>query len=254
MKKYSVQQLAKMAGVSVRTLHVYDQKKLLSPATRTDAGYRLYGEAELLRLQQILFYKTLDFPLEAIRKLLDKPDFNMIRALEQHRTALQNRQTQIEAMLATIDKTVHFLKEKNKMTHEELYEGFPKDKAEAYRREAIEKYGSEAVEQSENSLKNMGKAGFEALKSEQEAIAIKLLALMYDDPASEKVQAAVARHYAIIRQFWGTAGSPDKQAEAYAGLGQLYVSDERFTMVDGKPNPEFAQFLSKAMEIFADTL
>ena len=78
--KYSVKQLARLAGVSVRTLHVYDEMELLVPRDRSDAGYRYYGEAELLRLQQILFYKELDFPLKQIGEILDDPDFDLVAA------------------------------------------------------------------------------------------------------------------------------------------------------------------------------
>ncbi len=254
MKKYSVQQLATMAGVSVRTLHLYDQKSLLIPATRTAAGYRLYGEKELLRLQQILFYKTQGFPLDDIRKLLDKPDFDILKSLEGHKKALTDQQEKLAIMLDTIDKTLHYLKEKNKMTHEELYKGFLGDRGAVYRKAAIEQYGEDAVLTSENALKDMGKAGFEVLKKELDLINLKLLALMYEDPTSDKVQAAIARHYAIIRKFWGTDGAADNQREAYAGLGQLYVQDERFTLVDGQPHPAYAVFLNKAMVYFAETV
>ena len=253
MVRYTVNKLAKLAGVSVRTLHLYDRSGLLRPSLRTEAGYRLYGEKELLRLQQILFYKELDIPLREICSILDDPDFDLLTALEQHRAALQDRRDRLSTLLATIDHTIVHLKKGTMPRHEKLYEGLPKEKAEAWRREAIDKYGAEAVEKSENHLVNMGKEGFAKLKAEAEEVTKKLVTLMGEDPASAKVQEWVARHYAVIRQFWGTAGSPDLQAEAYKGLGQLYVSDERFTMTDGKPNPEFALFLSKAMAHFSDT-
>jgi len=85
---YSVKQLAKLAGVSVRTLHLYDQLGLLKPSIRTENRYRRYGETELLRLQQILFYKVLDFPLKEIGPILDDPDFDLLKALEDHKQSL----------------------------------------------------------------------------------------------------------------------------------------------------------------------
>lgn len=252
MTQYSVKKLAKLAGVSVRTLHLYDQMGLLKPSARTEAKYRLYGEKELLRLQQILFYKELDFPLQAIAQLLNNPQFDLFQALESHKIALQQRRDRISTLLVTIDKTMLHLKGKTMLTHQELYEGLPKEKGEAYRQGAIDKYGKKEVEHAENHLLNLGKAGFEQLKVEQLTIAQQLVALLNEDPTSPIVQEQVARHYANIRQFWGTVNSSDKQAEAYKGLGQLYVSDERFTMVNGQPNPEFALFLSKAMSHFVD--
>jgi len=90
-KAYTVSRLAKMAGVRVRTLHHYDAIGLLAPSARTEAGYRLYGERDLLRLQQILFFKELDVPLDEIRGILDAPGFDEIRALEDHRRRLHER-------------------------------------------------------------------------------------------------------------------------------------------------------------------
>src|SRR5688572_8269383 len=103
-KQYSVKQLAKLAGVSVRTLHLYDQLGLLKPAVRTEARYRLYGEPELLRLQQILFYKELGLPLQEIGEILDDPDFDLVKALGDHRKALQEQGKKIKVLLGTIDK------------------------------------------------------------------------------------------------------------------------------------------------------
>ena len=253
MKNYSVKQLANLAKVSVRTLHLYDQKGLLKPSVRTEAGYRMYGEKELLRLQQILFYKELDFSLEAIKDLLKKPNFDLLQALEGHKIALQARKDRMNNLLLTIDKTMLKLKGEIMLTHEDLYEGFPKEKAEAYRKEAIAAYGEEQVKHSENHLLAVGKKGFEALKAEQQDIVQNLLSLMNKDPKSADIQRQIARHYDNIRQFWGTAGTANLQAEAYCGLGELYVNDERFTMVDNKPNPDFAQFMRDAMHFLAET-
>lgn len=254
MAAYSVKKLAKLAGVSVRTLHLYDQMGLLKPSLRTEARYRMYGEKELLRLQQILFYRELDMPLKEIGTLLDNVEFNLIKALEGHKMALISRQQRIETMLKTIDKTINHLKhEKIMLSHEELYEGFSKEQGEAYRHEAAKKWGADAVEKSESGLRQLGKAHFEQLKEEQKDIAAALFAMMNEDPTSPKVQTHIARHYENIRKFWGTHGSIEKQAEAYAGLGQLYVEDERYTQVNGQTQPVYASFLSKAMKHFAET-
>ncbi|WP_310587847.1 MerR family transcriptional regulator [Emticicia agri] len=251
---YSVQKMAKIAGVSIRTLHLYDQIGLLKPSIRTEARYRMYGEKELLRLQQILFYKELDFPLKEIQGILDNPAFDLVEALLSHKVSLQARKDRISTLLETIDKTVNHLKTGTIMLKpEELYAGMAKETAEAYRAEASEKYGKEVVERSEKALGSMSKEQFEVLKSDLKENASALAALKNEDPANESVQKLIARHYEIIRIFWGTFGSADKQADAYKGLGQLYVNDERFTMVDGTPQPEYALFLSKAMAHFADT-
>ena len=110
MKEYTVQQLAKLAGVTVRTLHHYDHIGLLKPSSRNSARYRFYGETELLRLQQILFFKELDFNLEDIARIIDSPGFDPVDALEAHRKELQNRAERLDALLETIDKTIKRLK------------------------------------------------------------------------------------------------------------------------------------------------
>ncbi|GAB4019875.1 MerR family transcriptional regulator [Spirosoma migulaei] len=253
MRQYSVKNLAKLAGVSVRTLHHYDRLGLLKPAIRTEAKYRLYGEQELIRLQQILFYKELDFSLSEILAILENPDFNMITALESHKLALQARQYRLSTLLMTIDKTISTLKgERIMLTNEELYEGFPK--GQAYRQEAIEKYGTEEVDASEQNLRQQGKAGFEQLKADQKDIAKTLAGMLTIDPTSPAVQEQIARHYANIRGFWGEELCQSKNmAEAYKGLAKLYMDDPRFTSQNGQANPEYAAFLNKAMVYFADT-
>ena len=253
MKQYSVNHLAKLAGVSVRTLHHYDRLGLLKPSIRTEAKYRMYGEKELIRLQQILFYKELDFSLGEIFSILEDPDFNMVMALESHKLALQARQYRLLTLLTTIDKTISTLKgERVMLTNEELYEGFPK--GQSYRQEAVAKYGGKEVEASEQNLRQQGKAGFEQLKTDQQNITKTLISMVTQAPTSAPVQQQIARHYANIRGFWGEELCRSKNmAEAYKGLAQLYLDDPRFTSQNDQANPEYAAFLSKAMVYFADT-
>lgn len=253
MEHYSVKKLAALAGVSVRTLHLYDAMGLLKPSVRTEKKYRLYGRAELLRLQQILFYKEMGMPLKEIADLLDDPQFDLLAALRNHKAALKERLERVQTLLHTIDKTIDHLKNKTMLSPEELYEGLPKETAAAWQAEAKEQWGA-AAERSENHLRSKTREEFAALKEAASANLKRLVALSNEPPTSGAVQGAIAEHYQIIREFWGTAGSPDRQAEAYAGLGELYVSDERYTMTDGVPNPRFAQFMKEAMRHFAKGL
>lgn len=255
MEKYSVKALSKLAGVSVRTLHYYDQIGLLKPLIRTEAGYRLYGTEELIRLQQILFYRELDFQLKEICDIMDDPEFDLTLALSNHKSALLRRRDRIDTLIATIDKTINHQsnKEKVMLKPEELYEGLSKEAAQNYRTQAIEKYGKEAVRTSEQSLMKLSKQQIADLKKEQQEVTKALFMLKNEDHTSNKVQQLIQRHYSVTRKFWGTDSNDDPQAEQYAGLGELYKSDERFTLVDGKPQPEFAQFLSEAMRHFSKT-
>ena len=242
-----------MAGVTVRTLHLYDEIGLLKPSIRTEKKYRLYGKAEAFRLQQILFYKALGMPLKEIAQILDDPRFDPVTSLENHKKLLLEEQERLAILLKTIDKTINHLKNETMLSIEELYEGLSDEELIKRRDEAIKKWGH-SVERSETHLRKKTPEMLAQLKKEAEANTQRLVTLSDKDPASEQVQAEIRVHYDLIREFWGTAGLPDKQADAYAGLGELYVSDGRYTTLDGKANPVFARFMKDAMEHFAKNL
>ena len=254
MKNYGVKAIAKLSGVSVRTLHYYDKIGLLKPLNRSEVGYRYYGESELLRLQQILFYKELGFSLKEIKAVLDDPDFDLLIALETHKLALTAQKKRMETLLATIDTTIHHLKTATIMKNpKDLYKGLSKEMGTTYRKEAIDKWGKTTIEQSEKDLLKLDKAGFNSLKIEQTTVTDALFAARNDNPESKKVQQLISQHYHIIRQFWGTSVERSKQPTVYASLGQLYVDDERYMARDGQVQSEFAQFMKQAMVYFVET-
>jgi DNA-binding transcriptional MerR regulator len=212
----------------------------------------MYGEDSLLRLQQILFYRELGFPLNTIADLLDDEHFDTVESLKVHKQHIAAEVDRLRTLMNTIDTTISNLKNDKKMTQPaKLYEGFSDETAQAYRSEAVEKYGKKAVETSENELSKLNKKEFKALKAEFEQCNALLFTMRFNDPQSDLVQAQIAKHYELIRRFWGTSGTPDPQADAYAGLGKLYTEDLRFTKVKGEPQAEFARFLCKAMTYFA---
>lgn len=185
--------------------------------------------------------------------MLEDPDFDRLAALKSHKLALQARQYRLSTLIGTIDKTISTLKgERDMLTNDELYEGFPN--GQDHRQEAVAHYGAEEVESSEQNLRQRGKAGFNQLKTEQQAINQSLLILMSQDPTSPVVQKQIARHYANLRGFWGESLCASKNMqEAYRGVAQLYVNDPSYTSQNGRANPEYAAFLRKAMVYFADT-
>ncbi len=247
MTAYTVHQVAEMAGVSVRTLHHYDHIGLLKPAARTAAGYRLYRQDDLLRLQQILLFRELDMPLDTIRSILDDPGFDSVEALETHRRTLEGQAARLTRLLQTIDKTILRIKgDTMALTDEELYEGLPKEQSERWRREARELYGDDVVEQSEQRARKMSKAEWNALKDEGDAVTRGLAALMDRDPGDPEVQAAVAKHYAWLEHFWHA------DADAYRGLGQLYVENDEFRAFYERYRPGLADFMQAAMNYYAD--
>lgn len=253
-REYTVKEVAALSGVSVRTLHYYDKISLLKPLRRTSAGYRYYGENELLILQQILFYKELDFPLEQIQSILTDPNSAKIPALQNQKVALREKIKRLNTILATIDKTIqHLSKEKIMKSPDELYQGLNTTEAKKIRSKAMQKYGIRVVENSENELLKLGKEGFEILIKSQKENARRLFSLRHEDPHSDVVQLEIAGHYQIIRQFWGTSINGCDMADAYSGLGKLYLEDERFTSIEGISQPEYAHFLEQAMQHYAAT-
>ncbi|MCX6027892.1 MAG: MerR family transcriptional regulator [Chloroflexi bacterium] len=250
MKVRTVRQLATLAGISVRTLHHYDQIKLLKPSARTEAGYRLYGEADLLRLQQILFFKELDFPLAEIQAILDRPGFDQAQALRNHRRMLGERAERLARLLRTVDRTIAKLTGEDTMpvTDEELYEGFsPKEREEykGYEAEARERWGEMAAE-SQHHVRQMSKAQWQAVKDEGDAVS-RLMAELMGRPVSDpQVQAAMARQHAWIENFYPCS------AEIFRGLGQMYVDDQRFTANYDKYRPGLAVFMRDAMTYYAE--
>ncbi len=249
--KYTVSRLAKMAGVSVRTLHHYDAIGLLRPLSRTAAGYRLYSEQDLLRLQQILFFRELDFALADIRQILDDPDFDPLAALASHRRQLQDRAARIGRLLHTIDRTIAKITENDmneKVTDEELYAGFTDEQRERYEREVQEQYDPELVAESNRRVRNMSKEQWRALQQEGEDIHLALAGSMDRDPEDTEVQALIARHYLMMNQYYPVS------AEIYRGLGQMYVTNDEFRAFYDKVKSGLADFMQPAMAYYADQL
>jgi DNA-binding transcriptional MerR regulator len=135
---YTVNKLAKLSGVSVRTLHFYDDIELLKPAYYGDNNYRYYQEAQLLMLQQILFYRELGFSLKDIQRIVLNPDFDKVTALESHRQTLERNLNQTKELIETIDKTIAHLRGTARMKDEELYYGFDSEKQRRYEQELVD--------------------------------------------------------------------------------------------------------------------
>ena len=121
---YTVKQVATMSGVSVRTLHFYDETGLLKPAYHKDNGYRFYEEPQLLALQQILFYRELGFELKQIKQIMDRDDFENLKALQSHRGTLQKNLARTRTLIETVDNTINHLKGRKKMKSKDMFVGF----------------------------------------------------------------------------------------------------------------------------------
>ena len=244
---YTVGQVAKTARVSIRALHHYDHIGLLRPSSRTAAGYRLYGESDLLRLQQILFFEELDSPLRQIQDTLDDPVFDHLEALENHRRLLRKQAERLARLLMTVDKTNQRLREDGvELTDGDLYEGFAQEQVERYEREARELYDPELVKESERRIRKMSKTQWEGLKREGEEVT-RLIAGLIDKPAGDpEVQTLIGQHHGWIERFY------DAPAEVYRGLGELYAEHDDFRDYYNKYRAGLADYMRAAMAYYAD--
>lgn len=246
-----MQKLAKLAGVSTRTLRYYDEIGLLKPARVNSSGYRIYGPAEVEKLQQIMFYRALDVGLEEIRRIMAAPDFNEVRALQEHRRRLLAQKEQLELILKNVEKTIEEKEGRIKMTDKERFEGLKKRMIEEnerkYGKEAREKYGDEAVDRSNEYFKNMSREEYEKMNSLSAEIKKVLSeAVKTADPGGELGQKAAQLHREWITMCWGGTYSKER----HAGLAQMYVDDERFTAYYDEEQPGTARFLRDAIFIY----
>ncbi|WP_062291134.1 MerR family transcriptional regulator [Demequina phytophila] len=237
--------VARLTGVTSRTLRHYDAIGLLSPAWTGHDGRRHYGDAELLRLQHILVLRELEVPLETVASIVDTDDPVLTAALmRDHHTALLARRDRFASLAETVERTVTRLEKGLPMTTDDMFEGF--DHAR-YEPEARERWGDDAVADSNAAWKGLSAEGQRAHLAEHEAIAEALAALAAADadPASTEVQAVVARHHAWVSVFW----TPGR--EAYTGLGRMYVDDARFRTTYDKHGDGTAELLRDGIEEFS---
>ena len=248
--EYTVQKLARLSGVSTRTLRYYDELGLLPPARVNSSGYRIYGQAQVDRLQQILFFRALGMKLEDIAAALDAPGFDRAAALRLHRQTLLARRAGLDVLITNIDRTLNELEGGTKMTDQEKFEGFKQaqiDENEAkYGEEIRAKYGEETVERSYRSLKGMTEAQYKAQEALGGRIIETLLAAQKTgDPAGPLAQEAAGLHRQWLEGWWGWY-----TAEAHAGIAQMYVDDSRFTAHYDQHSPGLAAFLRDAVHLY----
>lgn len=244
---YTIQQLATLASVSVRTLHYYDEIGLLSPAFVKNNGYRYYTKRELLRLQQILFFKELEFSLEDIKKIMLSKTYDPKKALGDQKIMFKLKKKRVEKLLLTLDKTIKSMNQKKEIKDEELYGGFTKEEMESYEAEAKERWGNtQAWKQSKERTKNWTKEEYKQAAEQGDALMKKIVAEMPKGPEHPDVQKLIAEHYNSLRAFYEPA------LEMYRGLGEMYVADERFKKYFTKYHPRMAEFMREAMIYFVE--
>ncbi len=247
--EYTVKKLAELAGVTARTLRFYDEAGLLSPSRTTDAGYRIYGPAQVDRLQQILFYRELGMPLEDIRSALGSPEYDRAAVLKRHLVVLKVQRTRLDTLIATVEKTILSQEGKLQMSDKEKFEGFKKqavdENEQKYGEEIRRKYGDEAVDASNAKMMGLTPEKYERLQTVTAEISEKLEHAVTAGLAPDSPEAAeiVRLHREMLMFTW-----TKYTREAHMGLGEMYVADERFTAYYDKNVPGCAAFLRDAIK------
>ena len=248
---FSVGEVSKLAHVTVRTLHHYDEIGLLTPSQRTEKGYRLYTAGDLQRLQQILIFRQLGFNLESIQRLIDEPVTDRRNALVTQRALLQGHVRETEAVIRAIDTAIQALDGGKEMDGKKMFDGFDEFDHAKYEDEARERWGNtEAYKESARRTKNYTKDDWARMKAEMEGINTRMIALLKSgkkpsDPEAAAVAEEHRRH--IDRWFYPCSH------QMHMALGDMYIADPRFTESYEKQAPGLAQYMRDAIHANAST-
>jgi DNA-binding transcriptional MerR regulator len=253
MKEWTVCEVAKLAGISVRALHHYDQIGLLKPAHVGENRYRYYGEEELLRLQQILLHRELGIPLSKIGAILDHPAFDRLTTLKEQRRRLQAEAKRYRELVRTIDRTIADLEGERAMRHAELYKGFvPPEKQAEYEDWLVDRYGEtmrQEIDARHKVMAELGADGVQKRMCELAEIEGALANAMYEGtpPQAWALDPLIERHRDWVAGMWSKPCGP----QAYSGLADLYESHADFKRRYETLGPGFAKWLPTAMRAWA---
>jgi DNA-binding transcriptional MerR regulator len=247
---YTVKQLSDMAGVTIRTLHHYDDIGLLKPAHTGSNGYRYYDDDDVMRLQQILFYRELGLELADIRAILDHPSFEYVAALETHREVLQQRVVRLRELIETVDKTIRHFKGEIAMSKHEVFKGLNAEEERDVTREARLTYGPSLVNESVRRWGSYSQAQKDAILSEGNTIYAELAsALEAGTPAHDaNVQRVLVRWHNHIHYFY------EPTLDVLRGLGELYRTDARFIANFQKLHVDLPEYMHEGIKQYVDNL
>lgn len=253
---YTVNQLAKLSSVTVRTLRFYDEIGLLKPAFIAENGYRYYQEKELLLLQQILFFRELGFELKQIQQIMAQDDFDRLEALRLHKKILRQNIDRMTELMRTVDTTINHLEGKTTMNEHEIFKGFAIDSEQQkkYEKELAaylnRKHGAHKAQEEISAWGKKVEAwteeDWQASGKEFESICKGLVMAIEKNlkPDSHEVQEIIRRHYTWLKRFW----TPTK--ESYAGHADVIV-DTNLRKAYQRYHPELAYYIAAAIKVFA---
>ena len=240
--KMQIKKFAELTGVSVRTLHYYDEIGLLKPSSVDRfTGYRYYDESSVLRMQEILFYRELDFSLKSIAEILSSPNYDREKALKEQKKLLTLKKERLERLILSID---------NAVKGENVMSAFDNSKLEAYKAEAKEKWGNtKAYAEFNEKTKDYSKERFADINTGLEYIFRDFAVLMQSgvEPGADEAQALVKKLQDYITENYYTCTN-----EILAGLGQMYVADERFKNNIDKYADGTAEYVGKAIKTYCE--
>lgn len=237
--------VARLADVTVRTLHHYDEIGLVSPAEYTNSGYRLYSRRDIERLQEVLFFRELGIGLTEIRRIVEEPGYRRVEALGSHRELLLSRSNRLLTMVEAIDRAIKAERKGINMTTEEMLDVFGDFDPADHQAEAEERWGgTDAYEESKRRVSAYTKKDWLQLRGEADALDHRLLILMAAGVRADGVAAMdIAEEHRSHITKWFYECTP----EIHAGLGQMYVTDARFKQNIDKAGDGLAEYLSEAI-------
>jgi DNA-binding transcriptional MerR regulator len=239
-----------MSRVSTRTLRYYDEINLLKPLKVAESKYRIYGQEQIDTLQQILFYKELDFSLEDIKVLLSATDFDRGRAFTEHLSMLQQKRERLDTLILNVTKSMTAMKGEIKMSNQEKFEGFKQslidENEQKYGEEVRAKYGDTAIDESNAKLKGLTQEQYDESEKLRTLFEKTIIAaLETNDPAGELAQKACDLHKQWLIVFY-----PHYSKEYHLGLSEMYIADERFKANYEKLAVGCTEFFHKAINIY----
>jgi DNA-binding transcriptional MerR regulator len=240
-----IKEVAKLTGISVRTLHYYDEIGLLHPRDTTESGYRIYDEDSLEMLQQILFFKELDFPLNQIKEIMDNPNYDKCQALNKQKELLIKKRDRLEQLIALVNRTIEG---EQPMSFQEFDMTEIEKMKKQYAAEVKERWGdTEAYAQSKEKTSKYNKEQWKFLQGEGDAIL-----RLFGENRNDRPDGEVAQQLVKKWQDYITASYYNCTNDILSGLGQMYVADGRFMKNIDKYGEGTAEFMSKAIKVFVE--
>lgn len=249
--EYTVKQLADLSGVSARTLRYYDQIDLLKPSYITEKNYRIYEEKQVDRLQQILFFRSLDFPLNKVKKIMDDTNYSELGALNTQKQLLITQRKHLDSLLANIQNTIDNYKGDITMTDTEKFAAFKEkaivDNEKEFGKEIREKYGDEEIRQANLKYGNLTEIQFDQMKTLEKQMIADLNKLVLVPEMDSKLAKKIYQEH----RDWLGFSWPNYSKEAHRGLVQMYVNDRRFAKYyDNKAGQPVTELLKKVVDFY----